>query len=174
MPGFMEVVNELRGVIQTLQEGARVVSCPVRPITIPGIGTGAIYAADESLGTVFQIKVPKQGVFQSATFFDMDDEGSQVDFAIFKSPITATTDNSAFAPTDADLLEMIALLQFATSNDLGTGRVAELVNIGKAYSTPDGIIYVQAITRSTPTIAAANLPLFQIQILSGDPNFKEK
>lgn len=171
--GVRELQSRIEQLIDVVKQGARIVTCPVVPLIIPGIATGAAYTANDAMGTPFTIKVPKYGILYSATFLDMDDEGSQMDFAIFKQGITTSGDNSAWAPTDTDLLHFLTLLQFATFSDHGTGRTAELVNIGRAYSAISGLLTIQAIARSTPTIAAGNLPRLQLQILSGDPDFIE-
>lgn len=148
------------------------ISCPLNPIEIPGIATADAFDADDCFGTVFRVAVPKAGIIQSATFWDLDDEGTQIDFFIYKNNITATTSDSAFAPTDADQLSFVTVLEFTVFKDAGTSRTSEINNIGKLYTAAGGVFYIQAICRSTPTIAVANLPRFQIQILSLDPSFE--
>ena len=148
------------------------VSCPLSPIEIPGITAADAFDANDCFGTVFKIAVPKAGIIQSATYWDMDDEGTQIDFMVFKNPITATTSDAAWAPTDADLLSLVTTLQFATFKDHGTGQTAELVNIGKLYTAMGGYLYVQSQCIATPNIAAGNMPRFQIQIMSLDPSFE--
>ena len=147
-------------------------SCPANPVEIPGIAAADAFDAEDCFGTTFKVKVPKAGIIQSATFWDMDDEGSQIDFMVFKNNISATTSDAAWAPTDSDLLAFVTALQFATFVDHGTGRTAELVNIGKAYTALGGFFYIQAVAKSTPNIAAGNMPRFQMQIISLDPNFE--
>ena len=150
-----------------------IVSCPVLPIEIPGITAADALDANDCMGTLFTIDVPKRGVIISATFWDMDDEGTQVDFEIFKHSVIDTANDAAFAPTDADLLEFITELAFFAFDDHGTGQTSDIKNIGKAYSAPEGKFYIKAVTRSTPTIAAGNVPRLQLQIQSFDSDFKE-
>lgn len=174
MPKNLEdVVASLDLLVTALKEGARAVSCPVLAIEIPGIAAADAFDANDCFGTIFQIRVPKQGVIQSATFWDMDDEGSQVDCHIFKHNIAQIASDAAWAPPDSDMLHFVTVLQFATFVDSGGVRTAELVNIGKGYTAPEGLFYIQAVTPSTPNIAAGNMPRVQLQILSGDPDFKE-
>src|SRR3990167_3863753 len=59
------------------------VSCPLQPFEIPGITAADAFDANDCFGTVFKIRVPKAGIIQSATFWDMDDEGTQIDFMVF-------------------------------------------------------------------------------------------
>jgi len=147
-------------------------TCPSVPVDVPGITVADAFDANDCLGTVMAIPVPKAGIIQSATYFDMDDEGTQVDFMVFKNNFTFTASDAVYAPTDADLANFVTGLQFATFIDHGTGQTAQLVNNGVAYSAPKGVLYVQAVCRGTPTIAASNLPKFQMQIISLDPTFE--
>src|SRR3990167_6106490 len=149
------------------------VSCPPLPIEIPGIAPADAFDADDCFGTIFRIAVPKRGEIRSATFWDMDDEGSQIDLFIFKENIPQIASDAGWAPTDEAMWPFVTLLQFATFTDSGTSRIAELVNIGKGYTAPDGYLYIQSVCRGTPNIAQAHMPRVQIQILSSDPEFKE-
>ena len=170
----MSSINDLLAEIKNLTSNPKLaVSCPMNPMAIPGVDT-AIYAAGDAFGTVFMVEVPKSGIIYSATFWDMDDEGLQTDFEIFRRAITTTANNAAWAPSDADILNLVTELSFVSFDDHGNSRTSELTNIGKAYSAPDRKFWVQAISRSTPTIAASNLPYFQLQILSDEIDYVER
>ena len=76
---------------------------------VPGIGTGAVYAAGEAFGSKFHFNVPKRGVIQTVIMLDLDDEGIETELWLFRNDFTATADNSAFAITDLDLLLLYRL-----------------------------------------------------------------
>lgn len=147
-----------------------IVACPTSPIAIPGIGAGAEGALD-AMGTLFEIKVPKRGVLVSATYFDLDDEGTQVNFYLFKHQVVAIADNAAWTCSDGDVLQQITRLAFFSFNDQTVSQTSEITNIGKAYVAPEGKFYIQAQCVSICTIAVA--PRLQLQIQSFDPDFKE-
>lgn len=165
----------VKGIIvqNTVKVQTKVVTCPLEPIQIPGIGTGSAYEATDCMGTIFMVEVPTSGEIVSATFWDLDDEGLQTDFEIFKHEPRQTADNSNWAPTDEDLLKLVTELAFFAFDDHGGGRTSELKNIGKGYTAPEGKFYIQAIARGAQDIAALNIPRFQLQIRSDDPTWQE-
>lgn len=150
---------------------SKFVNCPERPAEIPGITAADAFDANDCMGTVYKLHVPFSGVIYSATFFDLDDEGTQVDLMVFNHEITQIASDAAWAPGDDDILKLQTMLSFVTFSDHGGCRTSELTNIGKAYTAPEGYLWIQAVTRSTPTIAVGNMPHFQIQISPDDPNW---
>ena len=169
-------LEDLEQAIKDIQT-TRIVSCPLVPMTIPGIGTAAVYAGTaaipECLGTLARLSVPKRGIIVSATLFDLDDEGIQTDLEIFQNTITQVADNAAWTLSAIDSLQFVDEIPFFTFDDQLACQTSEARNIGKAYVAPLGLFYIQAITRGAPTIAAGALPRFQLQIQSFDPTFKE-
>jgi len=135
---------------------------------IPGITTGAAYADGDVIGRQFSIKVPKSGVIQSAVFYDLDDEGIQIDFILHRSQwTTVIADNDPMDLADDDLVKIIDVLEFSTFVDFTNGRISFLNSIGKAYVVgDDNLLWVTARARGIVTIAAGNLPQFQLTILS--------
>ncbi len=161
----MSSIAEIEEAIREIKT-SRIVCCPESPSEIPGITAADAFDAGDCLGTIVTMQVPKSGIIYSATFFDLDDEGSQVDLEIFKAPIAQIASDAAWAPTDAEIIKFVTELAFFSFDDHGSCQTSELLNIGKAYVAPDGKFYVQAVCRGTPTIAAGASPRFQLQILS--------
>lgn len=165
--------NEVLEAIKNLVFAPKtIVSCPSFPVEIQGIVTGAAYIANDALGTVTIVRVPVSGVIYSATFFDLDYENTQVDLEIFKANYTLVADNAGWTCNDADILSFVTELNFFTFDGHAANYTSEITNIGKAYNAPAGYFYIQAVTRSTPTIAAGAIPRFQLQIQSFDPDFE--
>jgi len=162
---LQELINAVRGIGTT-----QIVSCPLVPLAIPGIGAGAEGAAD-AMGTLFTIKVPKRGILVSATYYDLDYEGSQVNLFLFNHPVTAIADNAAWTCSDDDVLSQITRLAFFILNAQTASQTSEITNIGKGYTAPEGKFWIQAQCAAICTIAVA--PRVQLQIQSFDPTFKE-
>jgi len=165
--------NELLEQIKNLVFAPKtIVSCPAVPMEIPGITAATELDAGDTLGYVITLAVPKSGVIYSATFFDLDDDGVQIDMEIFKSSIADVAFDALFAPTDDEILNFVTEIQFFAFDDHGSCRTSEVKNIGKAYNAPDGKFYIQHVTRGLSNIALNNMPRFQLQIQSFDPDFE--
>ena len=149
-----------------------IVSCPMEPLAIPGIGAGAEGALD-AMGALFSIAVPKRGEIRSATYYDLDFEGTQVNLYLFRYKPTEIVDNAAWTLSDNDAPKLITKLAFAGFDTHSTTcYTSEINSIGKGYTAPEGLMWIQAQCVSICTIAVA--PKFQIQIQSFDPDFKEE
>ncbi len=139
--------------------------------------TGNALDAGDALGTLFRIEVPVSGIFQSAHLLDRDDEGSELDIALFDARIdTVAAADAAFDLTDADAKRKIYQLNFTTFSDNVSNQDASIENIGKAYKVKPkskgkktGWMYAQAITRGTPTIAVGSEPMLRLEILPDEP-----
>ncbi len=168
----MANTNELLEEIKKLTARTKTVSCPIEPMAIPGSDSATALESGDTVGKVFRLAAPPSGEIRSAILFDFDDEGTQVDLMIYKSPIVDVAVDAAYAPTDTEGLNFLTRLPFVVFDDHGAFQTAELTNIGKAYTVRDGFFYIQAVTRSTPTIAAGVPHRIQIQILSDDPTWR--
>jgi hypothetical protein len=82
--------------------------------------------------------------------------------------------DAPYAPTDAEGLRFLTELNFVSFTDQGAFRTSELRNMGIGYSAPSGLLWFQAVTRGTPTIAAGSPHQIQIDIDSDDPNWQER
>ena len=169
------VVGALEDVYQALKAlgTTTVVSCPISPSPIPGSDSATALESGDTVGNVFRLAVPKSGVIISATLFDYDDEGTQIDLEIYKARIADVAVDAAYAPTDIEGLTFVCELSFVSFDDHGVFQTSQLTNIGQAYTVSGGFLYFQAVTRSTPTIAAGVPHRIQLQIQSFDPTFKE-
>ncbi len=157
----------------SVRVATKTVACPSMPIEIPGIVTGDAFDANDCFGTAFTVKVPKSGIIYGANYYDLDDEAIQTDLEIFNAPITQVASDSAFAPTDTEILSHICEMRFFEWDDHGSCQTSQIVNFGKPYVCPSGLFYIQAVTRGTPTIAAGAIPKVQLFILADDPDWVE-
>jgi hypothetical protein len=165
------VARAFRDIILKAQSQDKIYSIPELPVEIPGITFGDALDAGDALGTPLPLIVPKRGILYSATFWDMDDDGFQVDLEIFKEPIAAVAWDSAYAPTDAEMMNFVTELNFVAFDDHGAAQTSQIKNIGLAYTAPLGKLWIQAVARGASNIAAGNSPRFQLHIIPFDPAF---
>lgn len=137
------------------------------PITSPtGIGTGSAYADKDAMGTTaFSFPVPAEGIIITGTYYDLDDEGLQVDLWLFDEQPSAQTDNSAFTLTDADLQKVIGVIEFTNAKDAVNGQVMQSNGLNIAYKAKSQLVYAQLQARGALNIASSNLPAFALSIL---------
>lgn len=142
---------------------------------VPGIVTGAAYADADAIGTL--IEFPNlltlnpytntySGMLHSALYFDLDDEGLQVDLHLFGRRITDGTDNSAYAPTDADVRAYLGTVSFTAFFNLGANQVSVVTGIGLPLVSTSSSVFGQAVARGALNIAAENLPEFSLTVLA--------
>ena len=138
----------------------RTVTCVVR---VPGIGTGAAYADGDAFGTL--IEFPNlfrpsklSGLVMGAFLIDLDDEGLQIDVPLFIRSFTATADNSAFAPTDADAVNCRGVLQINTFSNWNANQFGQSVNVPWPVNAVSTSLFTQLVARGAPNIAAGSEP----------------
>jgi hypothetical protein len=116
----------------------KMVSCPSIPMAIPGSDSATALESGDTIGNCFSLRVPPSGQIVSATLYDFDAEGSQVDVFVFKEKIADVAVDAAYAPTDVEGLTFLTLLSFVSFTDQGAYKTSEINNIGKGYSVPCG------------------------------------
>lgn len=135
--------------------------------TIPGIGTGAAYTSGDAFGTGFWIDVPKMGIIESCTFLDLDNEGLAKTVLFFKTAVSTTADNGAFAPTSADLSSGTPIQINIVAGDYVTfsaNQMATVTGIQLPYEAPLNRLWVRLVTRGADNIAAGAIPLINFGI----------
>lgn len=168
-----EEIKDLTEAIKLLVFAPKtIVSCPAVPYEILGITAADALDVGDAMGSISKIAVPKSGVIYSATLWDLDDEGLQIDLEVFKNNFTQIANDAAWALADADSFSFITELNFFIFDDHGTCQTSEITNKGKAYNAPEGFFYIQAVARGASNIAAGAMPRFQLQIESFDPTFE--
>jgi len=165
--GFEELESQLK----KLPIG-RIVSCPEQPESIPGIVAADALDANDAFGTLMRIKVPKSGIIYSALLLDIDDEGSQVDLEIFKSRPVQVASDAAWDLPASYVTSFVCELNFIAFDDHTSCQTSQLSNIGIAYTAPEGYLWIQAVARGTPNIAAGASPKIQLNIIPDDPDWR--
>ena len=139
-----------------------------RKISIPGITAAAAHTAADALGVKFIINTPRSGILYSANLWDLDDEGLQIDLALFSADFTAVADDAAWSLSDEDLRKLFYVVKFQTFDDAVNGQMSSVEAINKAVVLPEGQCWAQAIARGASTIAAGSDPVIQLQFLADD------
>ena len=75
---------------------------------------------------------------------------------------------TAFAVSDQDLMNVAATALVNTFRDAANNQIGEIDNLGIAYTAPQGVLWLQCVTRGGPTIAAGAEPLLKLTILSDE------
>ena len=132
-----------------------------------GIVTGAAYADLDAIGTLpVEVAVPQSGTIMSAIYYDLDDEGLQVDLWLFSSRPGVRTENAQFDLSDGELITVIDVIQFVGFRDAASGQVSIQNGLNIAYNLgPSSSIYIQLQARGALNIAAGSLPAFRLSIL---------
>jgi len=112
--------------------------------------------------------VPKSGIIQSIRFYDLDDEGLNMELALFREDFTAQADNAAFVVADNELVKLAVGILIDTWRDYGNNQVGVEDNLGIAYRAPLSRLWGQWITRGGPTIAAGSSPSWAMTILADE------
>lgn len=154
---------EVKGTVRTV---GKTVRTPLA--NIGGIVAGIAYASGDAFGTMIEVPVPGSGIIHAAVFIDKDDEGIETDLVLFDAPFDQTADNAAFTVSDADMEKFIGTITFATFKNFAVNQVSTAGAMGLAYAAPLRKLYIQAVTRGAPNIAAANFPMFSLVILSDE------
>lgn len=139
----------------------------IGPFIVPGVGVAAAYTANDALGVKFSINVPISGIIYTATYYDLDDEGTAMDLVLFREDFTETADNAAMSVSDLDIRKLVGVINFpaASFRNFAANQVCQVTNAGLAYVAPLGLLYCQFMTESTPTIAVDNIPMIALTIL---------
>src|SRR3989304_8285688 len=95
----------------------------VAPYVDIGVNTD-IYASGDQLGEKFSIpNLPEHGTIMAVNVIDRDSEVANLDVVFFKKDFTASADNAAFAPSDADLSDCIGAVLVDTWKSFSTNSL---------------------------------------------------
>jgi hypothetical protein len=128
----------------------------VTPMIDLGVETG-IYASGDALGEKNSIRVPEHGLITSLVVTDRDSENVEFNVVLYSADIAGTTDNAAFAPTDAENNTCVGIITVSGSDykAFSTNSVASVNSLALGYWAPASVLYFQCVVRATPTYTAA-------------------
>lgn len=144
-------------------EGSKtVVDTPVREPARLAVQTSSLttsttlYTAGDQVGTLLELANAARaaggfGVITSALLTSAADNIGPFDLVLFRaSGASLASDNAAFSISAADTRKVVAVIPLAQALDLGSGRIAQALNIAVPYDCSGGTsLYAALITRST-------------------------
>ena len=121
---------------------------------LPGLTASPNYATGDSLGTNLTVSgLPEHGIIRGVTVVDRADQDVNIDFVFSQSSLTVT-DNAAFDPTDAELENVVGVIQVNSWFSFNDNSVGCEANTELPYQTNDGSLIVQGVTRGAHNLAA--------------------
>lgn len=133
---------------------------------VPTLGAAA-YSANDAVGgkmtfenAVFTGK--SNGVIEAVTLYDLAKQGIALDLVLFSADFTATADNDAFDPSDADLANYLGHINVVSGSyaAFSDNSVATVQNLRIPFSISGTSLYGQIVTRGTPTYGVGDLKVF--------------
>lgn len=130
-------------------------------VQTPAISAAGIYADGDAVGGLLtfanaSLGAGKTGTVLSVIVLDLDKELAPMDLVLWNVTFTATADNAAFDPSDADLANcighiLIASGDYASFND---NSIATVRNVNLDYTLTGTSLFGQLVARGTPTYTA--------------------
>lgn len=125
----------------------------------PTISAAGIYAAKDAIGGIMTFANATRtsgsgGILESVTIVDKDQEMAAMDLVLFSATIAGTvTDNAAFDPTDADMLNCVGWVPILTGDyaDFNDNALAVRSGLGIAYTCAATSLFGALVARGTPT-----------------------
>lgn len=122
---------------------------------VPGIGTGAAYAAEDAVGDTFAIDVPESGILVDAVMVDTDDNEINTHVLVFDDePNTDIADNAGYVLDATDFGKIAGVFTFDTFVPLSGDTLAVENNINMGFHAPRRKLWLQLVTAGTPNFAA--------------------
>lgn len=132
------------------------------------------YIAGDQVGAQFTIAGCSRasggtGRIRSVSLISAADIIGAYDVVITRASISLAADNAAYAISDADALNVVALVQLAGAFDLGANRIAQAFNLDIPYDCSGGTsLYAGLITRVGHTFFAAETDLQLVVFVEPD------
>jgi len=125
----------------------------------PVVSTTPAYTAKDAVGgkLTFANAARSSGgsiTVQAVVVVDRSQQMPALELVLFDRDFTASNDNAAFDPTDADLAYCVGVVKIGDWSDFSDNAVAVRTGIGLAAKLEGTDLYGQLVTRSTPTFVA--------------------
>lgn len=135
-----------------------------RRISQTPVVTAGAYSANDAVGGLLtfvdatgQMNPSQAGLIESVVIIDRASQNAVTDLVLFSETFTATADNAAFDPTDADLSNCIGFVTVSGYASFNDNSVGVAKNVGLPLpAAGNGAIYGQLVTRGTPTYVATD------------------
>ncbi len=131
-------------------------------VQTPAITAGAEHANDALGGLLtFANAVRVSGgecTIRSIMIKDLASQDGEIDLVFFDRTFTATADNAAFDPSDADLANCVGHIKIRVSDyvDFADNSIATRDNLGLAMTLNGTSLFAQAVLRTAETYVATS------------------
>ncbi len=139
------------------------------PITSAGITisqtptvTAGAYSAGDAVGGLLTFANAARssgdgGVIKDVLILDDAGQDAELELWLFNAPFTPMADNAAWAPSEADLRKLVAIVSTADGAWFAAGTPsAARVECSQRYDCATTSLFGQLVTRGTPTYAATD------------------
>jgi len=140
----------------------------------PVLTAGTAYTAKDAVGgkLTFANVIPSDGlsgILQAVTVIDKDSEAAELMLVLFNQDFTASTNEAAFDPSDADLANVIAKVTIAASDytAFNDNSVAQVRNLGLPFTLAGTTTSIsgQMMCTGTPTYTATSDLIVKLHIM---------
>lgn len=128
------------------------------------------YTSGDAFGGKLTFLVPGRGVIQNITVIDSEGNNPAMDVAFYDQDFTATADNAAWAPSDADAANLIGVVNLVLWATAANNGIATRAGIGLAYALADPeehTLSAQCVVRAAPNYAASQTITVRLGIIHG-------
>jgi hypothetical protein len=136
----------------------------------PTVTAGA-YAAGDTVGGLLTFANAERvagdgGIIKNMLIIDDAGQDVEMELWLFNTTITPIADNAPWAPAEADLENLVAVISTAAETWRAAGTPSAIdVELSKGYNTVDGALYGQLMTRGAPTFAATDDVTVKIHVM---------
>ena len=140
------------------------VSCFGDTISQTPTVTAGAYVANDAVGGLLTFANAARstgggGVIKTVVIIDDAGQDSELELWLFNQTFTAMADNAAWAPSEADLENLVGVISTEDSSqgwlDAGTPS-AITIDVATRYDLTGTSLFGQLVTRGTPTFAATD------------------
>lgn len=124
--------------------------------------TAGAYSANDVVGGLLTFEGASRdhdegGVIKDVIILDDAGQDAALELWLFKETFTAIADNAAWAPSEADLRNLVAVISTSdgTWYAAGTPSVSR-IEVSQRYDLTGTSLFGQLVTRGTPTYAATD------------------
>jgi len=130
------------------------------------VSVAAIQDAGDCLTDEASISsLPNSGTIMSCSLIDKGRQSANTEVYLSQKEFVGGAIDALFSPSDAALLDMVGHIVLNTWFAFEDNSVCVVDNIGLPYYTPNGTLYLQLITRGTPTPASTSDYLISLGIV---------
>lgn len=139
-------------------------------VVTPTISTGA-YSSGDAIGVLQSVsgavhESDQSGILRSLVITDIDNQSSALDIVVYEASVTGGTDNAAYTPSAAEIIQTAGLIEVVGADyvTVGSRSVATLQPDLDFQFDASTALYFQVVSRGTPTYTTTSSLQFKYVI----------